>query len=83
MTHERHEYREDCPGCQMMIVDPATGRPVPEDSPIAKAAARVWASATLEEKRACNRVWVWNSREPADLRVAQDVAERVKGAVLS
>jgi hypothetical protein len=76
MGHEKHEYREDCPGCQITLCG-ESGRPFANDSPTMIAARKVWAMATLEEKRACNRVWVWNSRDPGDLQIMQAVATRI------
>jgi hypothetical protein len=78
--HNCHEYREDCPGCQIALTD-RQGRPLPPNDPFAIAAKKVWVEATLEEKRACHRIWVFNSRAPADLAVMKIIVKRIEGAM--
>jgi hypothetical protein len=81
MTHERHAYREDCPGCQLALLDPATGRALAPDDPIMVAAMRVWNAAPFEERAACNRVWVHESRVPEDLRSVAEMGKRIARAI--
>jgi hypothetical protein len=77
MTHTLHEYREDCPGCQLALMD-ASGRKVPETDPVVKVATKIWLAAPLEERRACNRVWVHGSTDAEDFRLMKLVCERIQ-----
>jgi hypothetical protein len=81
MTHERHEYREDCDGCQLAMCT-GDGRPLPQDDPLMVRALAVWWTCSLEERRACNRVWVFNSRDPKDLTIVGAVARRIQEALV-
>ena len=77
--HEPHEYREDCPGCQLTILSP--DGPLLPDDPVVLAGAKAWAALSLESKKACHRVWAFNSMEDEDLRIAGDLMERIRGLV--
>jgi hypothetical protein len=80
MNHnERHEYRDDCPGCQIALMD-ESGKPLPADHEAMVIATRIWKEATLEERQACNRVWVHNSRDEKDMAAAFEIARRIKAA---
>lgn len=78
--HERHPYREDCPGCQLRLIDPLTGRVVPEEHPASKLASRVWWEMPLATRAACQRVWVHNSRNAPDLAAVADLAAAIEAA---
>jgi len=78
---ERHEYREDCPGCQVTLFDGQGGR-IPDEHPVMVAAKRIWAAMPLEERKACHRVWIFNSRAPLDLIIMQAFAYRLKSGRL-
>lgn len=81
-AHDRHAYREDCPGCQMVLIGPG-GRALATDDPIAVAAGKVWRDTPLEVRAACQRVWVHNSREPGDLIAMEGAMLRVQKAMAS
>jgi hypothetical protein len=78
--HERHEYRESCAGCQIALLD-SHGRRLADDDPVAVAAKRVWDAAPLAQRQACNRVWVFNSRDAEDLRLAARLADLIESAL--
>ncbi|MDD1770966.1 MAG: hypothetical protein LUO79_07765 [Methanomassiliicoccales archaeon] len=78
-THTPHEYREDCPGCQLALMD-EQGRRLPDTHPVVKMATKVWWEASLEERQACNRVWVHQSRTPEDMQLMKAVARRIEMA---
>lgn len=80
MSHTPHEYREDCPGCQLCLMD-ASGRKVPETDAVAKIAMKIWWEASLEERQACNRVWVHGSHDAEDVRRMTLVCERIQRAM--
>lgn len=61
-----------------MVLVPVDGRPVSEE--LRRAAMKVWWAASFEERSACQRVWVHNSRATKDLKVMGRVMERVQQA---
>jgi len=85
-AHERHDYREDCSECQIILLD-ETGAKLVDDHPHTITARRIWNASPLEERRACNRVWVHNSRELNDLqkmaRLCARIEQALKGAAES
>lgn len=69
-------YDDSCPGCRPVLLDPATGWALPDDSPAMLALRRVWNLTTLKERQAFHRVCCLNSRDPADLAVMESIAKR-------
>jgi len=80
MAHDRHDYREECRGCQLALCS-GDGRPLADNDPLMVRALAVWWTLSLEERRACNRVWVHNSRAPHDIAVMQSVGVRISAAI--
>ena len=81
MNHPRHPYSESCPGCQLALMNPETGERLSDDHPVMKLALPVWNAGSLEERSACNRVWVHGSRAPEDLRLMGELCERIQQAM--
>lgn len=81
MTHERHPYDESCPGCQLALMDPETGKKLPDDHYAMKIARPVWNAAPLEERQACNRVWVHGSRSAEDIKLMAALSARIQKAM--
>ena len=73
-----HAYREDCPGCQVCIFNAETGKRMTDDDPVMKMVNKVWWEATFEERSACNRVWVHQSRAKEDLKICGEVCARIE-----
>jgi hypothetical protein len=76
MSHE--EFDDNCPGCRPAILDVETGQVLPETHPIMMAANRVWANATIEERKAFHNVTCLNSRDRKDLELAYKLTEAIK-----
>ena len=81
-AHDRHAYRDDCPGCQMVLLGP-DARPIPKDHPTMVAALKVWWACSFEQRSACQRVWVHNSRVPSDLIAMEGVMLKIQKAMAS
>jgi hypothetical protein len=82
-THEKHEYREDCEGCQVTIFDPVSRATLPKDHPVMAAALRLWWARPIEVRRAINRVWAHGSRAPADVEAQNRFAEEMQAEALA
>jgi hypothetical protein len=74
-------FNDDCPGCQPVLLDAKTRRPMPEDSPEVQAVLKVWATTTRAEREAFHRICCLNSREPGDLKLGQEITSKIKRAV--
>jgi hypothetical protein len=74
-------FSDDCPGCRPALIDLATGKPYPPDSPMMQAMDVVWASLTLDQKKSFHRATCLNSRAPTDLLVMRVITERFKTAM--
>lgn len=72
----REHQDDNCPGCKPVLVDSATGKILPDDSPEMKTLLRVWADTTIEERRAFHRVTVGNSQDPHDLDLMRVIADK-------
>ncbi len=53
-----------CPSCRPVLLDPETGRPLPEDHPAVTALSRVWNAAPFEEQEAFWHCTVKSSQDP-------------------
>lgn len=72
------KFDPKCKGCQPVLVDILTGKPMSEDHPAMKTMMRVWNAASLEEQEAFWRVTVKSSADPADLQTAARMARQVE-----
>jgi hypothetical protein len=71
MGHETGE-------CRIAMLDPTTGRQLGPDHPVMRAATRVFWEATDEERSAWHRFCCENSRDVADIEVAEEMSLRIK-----
>lgn len=76
-------YEDDCPDCRPAILDTKSGKALPDDHPIMRIVARVWAETTREERRAFHAVACSKSRTDADMALAAGIAERIAKAMRS
>lgn len=79
-------FQDDCEGCRpaLLEIDQKTGKavPLPKDNPVQAEAERVWDEETsFEERAACHSVWCTNSKDPQDLQLCGQVAEKMKTAL--
>jgi hypothetical protein len=79
---EHHEFCDHCPGCRPVLLDVNTGQPLPADSPSMVKVDQVWASeTTYEERKAFIEVTLHSSRSSNDLRLANQVGEKIKAGL--
>lgn len=62
-------FDPDCPGCQPALIDVATGKILGAKDPLVVALLPLWRALPRSSQEACWRVWVKNSRSPADLAI--------------
>ena len=65
--------------CRIAMVDPQTGRTMPADHPVMRAATKVfYDECTQGERAAWHRFCCLNSRDPADVAVARTISARIE-----
>lgn len=79
---EDHEFCDDCDGCRPAIasVDPKTGMaaPMPQDHPVMVAINEYWDNDThYAQRKAFIEVTLHNSRLPNEMKLFQEVSERM------
>lgn len=71
-----------CKGCEPVIVNLETGRPLPADHPSMQAAFNFWREETTPEERdAIHRVTCDHSKDPKDEDLARGVWQRMSEAI--
>ena len=75
------QFNDDCPGCRPAVLDPTTGSVLTPEHPVMVTINQVWATTTLEERRAFHNVCCLNSRAPDDLKLMAGLTERVQAAL--
>lgn len=79
--HYCKEYDDNCAGCQPAIMDPKTGQKLAEDHPVMVMVRAYWKTVPMDLKRACHRVWCFNSRTPADMAAVEKVSHGMSAAM--
>lgn len=75
-------YQDDCPGCEPAIIDVESGLALPKDGEVMKRVLSMWRTETTRPERvAWHRVTCQNSRNPADMVVAQSLAARISAVL--
>jgi hypothetical protein len=82
-NHYCREYNDNCDGCQPAIADPRTGQKLADDSSEMVAVRAFWKTVALNDKKACHRVWCFNSRTTADMEAVQRVGQGMEAAFRS
>jgi hypothetical protein len=75
------QFNDDCPGCRPAVLDPTTGHVLPPEHPVMVTVNSVWATTTLEERRAFHNVCCLNSRTPEDLKLVAGLNGRIQAAL--
>ncbi len=79
---EDHKFCDDCPGCRPAMLDMKTRRPLSPDTPEMKAVNEVWdKDTTYAQRRAYIEVTLHNSRQPGELRLAEQVIAKIQQAL--
>jgi len=81
INHYCKEYNDNCEGCQPAIADPHTGQKLADNSPEMMAVRAFWRTVALDDKKACHRVWCFNSRAAADLIVLERIGKGMEEAL--
>lgn len=63
----RHKFDDNCQDCRPVLINPATGTVMADDSPEMQRINRIWNRQSLATKEAYHRCTCLNSRAPADL----------------
>jgi hypothetical protein len=77
----RHEYSDDCPDCRPIVIDPRTGKSVPDDHPVIVAVMKMWNSSNLKQRKAYHAVTCNNSQDPKDIALLETMMMRVGHAL--
>lgn len=77
----KEKFNPHCEGCKPVVIDMATGQPLPDDGPVMQLVMGVYNSFTYAEKESFHAVMVLNSRKPEDLTVCEKINEAVKMAM--
>lgn len=78
MSYEK--FQEDCPGCRPVMIDFATGVPLPDSHPIMQAILGAWNETTHDERAAFHRFTCLNSRDMTDLTLVHGINAKFKKA---
>lgn len=72
------KFEHDCEGCEPALLDTNTGKVMTNDHPVMQAMNKIWAETDVATKTAFHDVCCLNSREPAKLKLCQDLMTRVQ-----
>lgn len=79
---EWHEFCDDCEGCRPAMLDLKTNKPLPNDDPMMVVVNRVWDNeTTYAQRKAYIEVTLHNSTRPNDVRLFQEVAQKIQAAL--
>lgn len=73
-------FDPSCPDCRPCLLDPETGKPLPEGHTAAAAVSRAWDAAPREEQEAFWRATVKSSKDPEDLKLVHRLMQRIQAA---
>lgn len=72
------KFDPECPNCRPCLLDPATGKLLPDTDPAVQTVNRAWDLSPLEEKEAFWRITVRDGRDPQDMRLMEAFWQRVR-----
>ena len=77
---EDHEFCDSCPGCRPALI--MDGRKVPDDDPKMVIINELWnTQTTYAQRRAFVEVTLKNSRKPLDMKMCQQVINKIQQAL--
>lgn len=75
---EDHEFCDSCPGCRPALMNPKTGQVLQNDDPLMIKVNDIWDNqTTYAQRRAFIEVTLHNSRNPQDVKRAQEVVQMI------
>jgi hypothetical protein len=80
MSREKHD--DNCRGCMPAVLDPKTGKVLPDTHWIMKAIYSVWNQTTLEEREAFHHVTIDNSRDPKEMELFTTLGTKFQEAMI-
>lgn len=76
----RETFTEDCSGCRPALIDPKTGRRVPDDDPSVVIVNRVFDGLSRADKVAWHRFTCLNARDLAAISAVKRFSDQVEAA---
>jgi hypothetical protein len=76
-------YDNDCPGCRPAIVDVATGKIMPQDSPVMQIINQLFNKLTPEERQAWHSFICQNSRDPKVIEYVGRFTGQIEAALVA
>lgn len=73
-----HVFDPECEDCRPTLVDPVTGKALPDTDPGVVILLEVWRAAPRVEQEAFHRVTSHNSRDPKDLAAVECLSKRIQ-----
>lgn len=71
------QFDDNCPGCRPALIDPETGKKLPDSDQIVQITDRVWAATTRKEREAFHNVCCLNSRKASDMKIMSAITKRI------
>ncbi len=77
-----HEFCDSCPGCRPALLDINTHEVLSNDSPVMKIVNQIWDNeTTYAQRKAFIEVTLHNSRLPNEMKLWQEVNEKITKAL--
>lgn len=77
----KQPHDPNCPGCRPVMVDPETGKCLPQDDPVMVAVNKVYDDTTDEERRAWHAFTCQNSRDTKVMELVGNMQFRFQQAI--
>jgi hypothetical protein len=72
-----HAFDPECEHCRPALVDPVTGKALPDTDPGVVSLLEAWRAAPRAEQEAFHKVTSHNSRDPKELAAAASLSKRI------
>ena len=74
-------YEDECPGCRPVLINPETGKVIPDSAPEMQAVLRTWRQTTRDERLVFHRVTCLNSTSATDMQAMHLLMQRMQFAM--
>lgn len=75
------KHDDNCRGCMPALLDPKTGKQLPDDHWVMKAVFSVWHQTTREEREVFHHVTIDNSRDPREMEIFTNLSTKFQEAI--
>lgn len=72
----KDQFDDNCKGCKPAILDPSTGSVLPENHPLMVSIINIWDQQSIDTKNAWHRITCNNSKDPNDVKLAQEFIDK-------